>query len=946
MKRGALVVVALAVAVVLALVLGVRQCGSKGSTSTTNKTASTNKSGQASSSNIGAASQRIDDVPSFLTQLNLKPRKIAGKVISNGKPVEGAVVRLALAVNFGILQQLAEVKTGADGTFDFGPQPASRFDVSAESEGKKPAHLEIITADPTQKSDQLVLELGECGSRLYGSVLDASGGPVAKARLRVAGLAGGESDDKGEYSVCVESAAGPSNQFIRVEADGYGTIQVRVSLSGELRYDFVLVPEAVLVGQVVTTDKKPVPGARVVALPDPSEFPHHIASGWAISDDDGRFRVPGLSPGHYRLLAKAEGLASSTPVEAILEAGTAQKDVVIVVTGTARVSGKVVMAEKPVAGAAVIVMLGGGPGGAAITAGAVSQDDGTFQLQGVPMGKVSLIVRPYEVVAPKQLDVTTATVDNVTIEVGALAAIHGKITRRGQPVKDGVINGPSIPEGTVRADSDGTYEVKGLKPGPQQFFASSGAEKAFAVPEKVTVAAGEDKLVDIDLNFAGRVKGVVVDESGKPVPTVYVRLINGEGDVGEAMTNARGEFEAGSMSGGDYRASVYPSPMAGQPFEAAAGDELIIKVPPDGVVENAKIAIKYETFTISGTIVDDAAQPVADVHIEAIGRGRPGVDLPSIMSAGDGTFRIKNLARGNYTLHAHAFDGSEGDAFNITAGAEGVTIKLMRAGAVDGTLVGFATPPQVRMRTLTPDLAIGGNPIVEGTHFWQTGLRPGKYAIEAFGGAEKAGASIEIKSGETTKVTLTSRGDGKVEGHLYEFGTKTPVPGFRCDANLSMGGEMGGPPSDESHSSFPDAQGHFAMAAPVGMVRVFCFLQNGGGYTVAGTDVEVTKGNPASAEVYAVKIKSTSPGDAGIKIRPVTLPLVIAAVAPSTSAAQQGLKVGDRVVSIDGVPVQGLLPFGAMTLIGNHKPGTTVAIGIDRAGTVTVFKLPVTTSPD
>jgi hypothetical protein len=316
------------------------------------------------------------------------------------------------------------------------------------------------------------------------------------------------------------------------------------------------------------------------------------------------------------------------------------------------------------------------------------------------------------------------------------------------------------------------------------------------------------------------------------------------------------------------------------------------------------------------------------------------------MSAGDGTFRIRNLARGTYTLHAHAFDGSEGDALNIAAGAEGVTIKLMRAGAVEGTLVGFATTPQVRMRTLTTDLAIGGNPIVEGTRFWQTGLRPGKYAIEAFGGAEKAGASIEIKSGETTKVTLTSRGDGKVEGHLYEFGTKTPLPGYRCDANLSMGGEMGGPPSDDSHSSFPDAQGHFAMAAPVGTVRVFCFPQAGGALTVAGGDVEVTKGHPATIDVYAVKVQSASPGNAGIRIRPVTLPLVLVSVEPNTAAAQQGLKPGDRVVTIDGVSVQGLLPAGAMTLIGNHKPGTTVTIGIDRAGTVTAFKLPVVASPD
>jgi C-terminal processing protease CtpA/Prc len=78
----------------------------------------------------------------------------------------------------------------------------------------------------------------------------------------------------------------------------------------------------------------------------------------------------------------------------------------------------------------------------------------------------------------------------------------------------------------------------------------------------------------------------------------------------------------------------------------------------------------------------------------------------------------------------------------------------------------------------------------------------------------------------------------------------------------------------------------------------------------------------------------------------VTLPLVIVAVAPNSSAAQQGIKAGDRIVSVDGASLQGLLPAGATVLIANHKPGTTVTVGIDRGGTVTAFKLPVVASPD
>ena len=44
--------------------------------------------------------------------------------------------------------------------------------------------------------------------------------------------------------------------------------------------------------------------------------------------------------------------------------------------------------------------------------------------------------------------------------------------------------------------------------------------------------------------------------------------------------------------------------------------------------------------------------------------------------------------------------------------------------------------------------------------------------------------------------------------------------------------------------------------------------------------------------------------------------------------------------------VQGLLPAGAGALLGNHKPGSIVAVGIMRGSTPATFKLPVTVSAD
>jgi hypothetical protein len=57
-----------------------------------------------------------------------------------------------------------------------------------------------------------------------------------------------------------------ANSRIQVEADGHGTILMPLRVFGAFRYDFVLVPEAILTGQVVTEAGAPVAGARVIGV--------------------------------------------------------------------------------------------------------------------------------------------------------------------------------------------------------------------------------------------------------------------------------------------------------------------------------------------------------------------------------------------------------------------------------------------------------------------------------------------------------------------------------------------------------------------------------------------------------------------------------------------------------------------------------------------------------
>ena len=46
-------------------------------------------------------------------------------------------------------------------------------------------------------------------------------------------------------------------------------------------------------------------------------------------------------------------------------------------------------------------------------------------------------------------------------------------------------------------------------------------------------------------------------------------------------------------------------------------------------------------------------------------------------------------------------------------------------------------------------------------------------------------------------------------------------------------------------------------------------------------------------------------------------------------------------MTIDGFALQGVMSQGAMFLVVNHRPGTTVSIGVDRGGTLAKFDIPV-----
>jgi hypothetical protein len=274
-----------------------------------------------------------------------------------------------------------------------------------------------------------------------------------------------------------------------------------------------------------------------------------------------------------------------------------------------------------------------------------------------------------------------------------------------------------------------------------------------------------------------------------------------------------------------------------------------------------------------------------------------------------------------------------------TAGGDPVTIKLTRPGSVDGTLVGFSRTPDITATQIgVVDRVLQGDGIVTGNTFSITGLRPGHYTVEAKAGVEVDGQAVDVRSGETVHLTLTSRGVGHIEGTVYEYGTTTPIIGMRCDAPLSMGGQMGGPP-DARMRQFTDAVGHFSLTTPLGRVRVLCFDGDRG---PGGVDVDVTATSAPQVTVYSVRPTfGTTPSEPGFRLQPATLPITVLRVDPGSAAAAAGIQAGDHLVSVDGGSLDGLMPLSAWFLVINHAPGSTVVLGVEHAGTGRSVTLPL-----
>jgi hypothetical protein len=901
-------------------------------------------------------------IPPWFGQAGAGARKVAGRVIYKEAPIDGAKVTLTSeASDAGAMPPLV-VTTTKTGEFDFGDLPAASITVTATADGKTADGRFLELAEPDVSSDELELRLTDCENHVSGRVHDISGGPIAKAgvevlfrRARVTVLA----NDQGEFQACVA----PGAVSLLASADGYARGHESVYAYGQVKKDLPLSPEVILVGRAVAVeDQAPLAGILVeVKAADTLDQFATESSRTQTTDSDGQFRIGGLGPGRFRLMARTAGRATRHPVEVVARVGESPDSALLVLEPVVVVRGRVLAGEAPVVGATVHMQ------GSDLDLEypfVVTQSDGRFVADGAPPGPTRIDVTHYRVLEPKEVTLSPAS-GEVVVKVEPTGTIRGRVTRLGKPVEGADVRARGDEAkrnygGRATSKPDGSFEIQGLAPGPYQVGADASDVGAFAKGVLVTVDKAETKEgIVLELDLAGAISGVVVDEKGGPVPGALVQfsLVQGR-DFGSAITADDGTFTARSMSGGgDYAASVRvtpDSPLSFQPAEKPGFPPVRLH---DGNshVEGIRLVVRYESLSIAGRVLRESGQPVSDVIVAALLPEKKSDLLPSswfedavakTRTSGDGAFTLPSLVSGSYVVRARTSGGAMTEVSNVRAGDNDLVIRFPDTGTIEGTLVGFAEKPDVE--------AYPGNgkryrAVVTEGRFMIRDLPAATYVVRAAARAEGETATIEVKGGQTSRLTLTSEGRAKVTGTALDFRTRAPISGVACywsKASKDRGERhfaASGPKDVRS-----DDRGRFALDVPAKKdLHINCFPRDFRNETTETASLRLEPGASQDVRVEYVtrRRETTNRAHLGLFLSPGP-PITVTRVVPGGSAAEGGLAAGDVLLDVDGQATDGLEPLSVVLLMIDHPVGEPAKVTVRRGGQPKTLSIPIGPEPD
>ena len=560
------------------------------------------------------------------------------------------------------------------------------------------------------------------------------------------------------------------------------------------RVSVELQPGVAISGRTVQKGtQEAVPLALVVLTWEASRRPGAPAEEQARTSSDarGKFRIDGLAPGHYRASAQAAGYARGA---ARIDAQVS-REVVVELAAASFIEGHVVAADGSPGAGAEVSATGGED---AVTTAA--SETGSFSLEVSPRSW-SLTARRGDEAGRAAAPVAVAagaTARGVKIQLGAASGLSGTVVAAAsqQPIAGAQIAvspyGANGDSGRAVSDGSGAFKVAGLAPGSYDVEVSADG---FTDQSRrgVTVQAGQQFPLRVELRRTGAIEGVVRDSQGRPVPYALVRALRfGFGPPAPSLEARSDDSGAYRLSGLAPGAGSFTALRDGSAQGATASAEV-----PEGGAARLDFQLKDEGVVTGRVRRKDGSPPPADASVLAVSAAARMLhtnDSTGIPLDATGLY-LASLPAGAYSLFVQgSANGFGGRTFVTVEAGKTATQDLTYADAAEDAQ-GFGGTVLEPDGTPSPNALVrasGGNLFFvintdEQGRFHLDRPRadlPDSFELVAINGGRSGKATVPPRQSE---VTVQLQAAATLRGHLVGGGADS----FRVDLAPAVAGQAG-----------------------------------------------------------------------------------------------------------------------------------------------------------
>ncbi len=355
----------------------------------------------------------------------------------------------------------------------------------------------------------------------------------------------------------------------------------------------------------------------------------------------------------------------------------------------------------------------------------LSDNDGTFELRGLPTGRVFLDGKSdrYYVRTPANVRLAgSETHDGIELLCFAGGRVRGRVLGpEGTPVAGATVSlrpGPNAFLGQITSrnyrwletptDAEGFYDLRGVPEGHGYSVSAIGGQMALVEAHGVSVQLGQTTTVDLQGLAGATLLGRVVDGGGQGLAGADVAMVYM--DISRVLfsTDGRGEPVHTDAEGRFILNHVAPGLVALMGAKDGLAPSRIeqLHVVDGGRYDDLVLELG-EGSKLTGIVLDDVDRPVADALIEVVPMERPqDPDVVKMVlklrqvtarTGGDGRFVIAGVVGESLFVQASKPGHVTRVQFGVKLEQE-LRLKLERGATVRGKVVSTKAEPITRFR--------------------------------------------------------------------------------------------------------------------------------------------------------------------------------------------------------------------------------------------------------